>query len=153
MLIFLVTRKDKIASWYWQLSLFALLTTSHESRMEGIHNSYNQFSKVSYKVPLIIPNSVKEIGTLYSVGIHRQLYCLTFLVLFVSSPWNYGQSYQKRSTYSYQNEYKFDIWCEASLVRSSGSLFSSIKGLNCKPILVFSQMLSILSIQLIRAWN
>ena len=39
-------------------------------------------------------------------------------------------------------------WWEARVV-----YFLSIEGLNCKPILVFSQMLLILSIQLIRAWN
>ena len=39
-------------------------------------------------------------------------------------------------------------WWDARVV-----YFLSIEGLNCKPILVFSQMLLILSIQLIKAWN
>ena len=43
------------------------------------------------------------------------------------------------------NNDKFDIWREASMVRSSGIYFLSIKGLNSKPILVFSQMLLISS--------
>ena len=55
------------------------------------------------------------------------------------------------SSLQYDTSSIFDArhqWWEARVV-----YFLSIKGLNCEPILVFSQMLLILSIQLIRAWN
>ena len=115
-----------ISSQYLACSVFILnLPVWYAVSMSRLHCEY-----VRIYIHVYINVTVHAI--LYYVLSYRYFY-YTFVLL--------SQQWLNKDAQS-----SIDIWCEASMVRSSGIYFLSIEGLSSKPILVFSQMLLILSL-------